>query len=534
MAGISKSAAAKTPPPFPRVADLPLILFLALIYFAAGKFGLSLAFSNASATAVWPPTGLSLAAILLLGYRVTPAIFLGAFFVNWTTAGGIATSAGIALGNTLEAVAGAFLIRRFALGVNFPEHAVSVFKFFVLAGISALLSAAIGTFTLLAGSLVRPVDFFAVGFTWWVGDFVSAVILTPLIILWTRLPRGHWRLESALEILVLLICICGISGIVFGGGFNPEGTTYPLEYLGIPFLLWAAFRFGGHGATGVSFLISGIALYQTLRGRGPFAVINPNDSLLLLQSFMAVSSALSLVVAAVLLDQKRFQEERSHFVSAVSHELRTPLGVIKGGLDVIVQGFAGPVSAKQKEFLEVALKNVDRLTRLVNDILDFQRLQAKAFPLNLEDCNPSEILEETGKMAHFMAGQKGITFSMEIENALPKIPADKDRLIQVLFNVLDNAIKFTDKGSVSLAAQKRPMGIQILVTDTGPGIRPEDREKIFKPFGQIRSVKGGGKNRGTGLGLVISRKIIEQHGGRLDLESQTGKGTRVVIFLPER
>ncbi len=508
-----------------------LIAVLTAVYFVAGKAGLSLAFTNASATAVWPATGLFLAAMLLLGYRVGAAIFLGAFLVNWTTTGGIATSLGIAAGNMLESLAAAFLIKRYACGAGFTETSACIFKFFTAAIGSTFLSALIGTATLLAGGLARLEDLWPVGFTWWLGDLVSAVILTPFIIIWADPPRARFKWKTAAEIAALLVSVFAVVGTVFGAGVYGEGTSYPLEYLGIPLLLWAVFRFGRHGATGISFLMCAITLYQTLRGRGPFAVAEPNASLLLLQSFMAVISGMGLAVAAVLLEQKKFQEERSHFVSSVSHELRTPLGVIKSGLDVIAQEDVPVTEEQKKEFLDVARKNVDRLAKLVNDILDFQKLRSESFALDFEECSLAEILEETARMTQVLADQKRIAFSVNIDEDLPRISADKNRLIQVWFNVLDNAIKFTDKGSVSLVAQKRPGGIYILITDSGHGIEPQDMNKLFKPFSQIRNPKNR-KIGGTGLGLVISKKIIEQHGGELGLESQPGKGTRVSIFLP--
>src|SRR2546426_9316248 len=161
------------------------------LYVVAGKLGLSLAFVHASASPVWPPTGIALAALLTLGYRVWPAIFAGAFVVNVTTMGSVATSLGIASGNTLEGLLGAYLVNRYANGARAFDHSQDVFKF---AGVAALLStvvsATVGVGSLVLGGYAAWADVDEIWFTWWLGNASGALIFTPLLVLWLRDWRG--------------------------------------------------------------------------------------------------------------------------------------------------------------------------------------------------------------------------------------------------------------------------------------------------------------------------------------------------------
>src|SRR5436309_10074452 len=194
------------------------LLVLGGVYVVAGKLGLALAFVHASASPVWPPTGIALAATLLLGYRVWPALFLGAFLVNVTTAGSVWTSLGIASGNTLEGLLGAFLVRRFANGLKVFDRARDIFTFGVLAGLGATaVSATVGVTTLWLGGHARWEGVGAIWLTWWLGDVAVALVGAPVLILWgvdrtVRLTRAQ-----ALGLLLLLGSVLLGGEVVFGG-----------------------------------------------------------------------------------------------------------------------------------------------------------------------------------------------------------------------------------------------------------------------------------------------------------------------------
>ncbi len=289
--------------------DALVLAALGGAYFVAGKLGLKLAFVHASATAVWPCTGIALAAFLILGYRVWPVILTGAFLVNLTTAGSVATSIAIAAGNTLEGVVGCYLVMRFAGGQHAFERAQDIFKFAFLAGIvSTTVSATVGVTTLALGGFAHWAMFGAIWSTWWLGDAVGVVVVTPFLLLWRENPRLNWTRRQAIELTVLFPGLFFTAWIVFGGRFHSALKNYPLEYLCIPFLIWAAFRFGRRKTATAIFVLAAIAAWGTLHGFGPFARESQNTSLLLLQVFVGIMAILSLVFASEVTEHKRSVE----------------------------------------------------------------------------------------------------------------------------------------------------------------------------------------------------------------------------------
>jgi diguanylate cyclase (GGDEF)-like protein len=293
---------------------------LAVVYFVAGKFGLQLAYVHASATAVWPCTGIAIAALLVFGYRVWPGILIGALVTNLTTAGTVETSLVIAMGNTLEAVAGCYLVSRFAGGKEAFARATDIFKFALLAGVLATtVSATIGVTTLAVAGFANGTGFGSIWCTWWLGDAVGAVTVTPLLLLWWENPRLRWTRRKGTELAVLFSGLFATSWIVFGNSFHSELKNYPLEYLCIPFLIWAAFRFGRRKAATALCALSVIAAWGTSHGYGPFAWETQNASMLLMQAFMGIMAITTLALAAEVTEHKRAEERVRHL--AVSDPL---------------------------------------------------------------------------------------------------------------------------------------------------------------------------------------------------------------------
>ena len=268
---------------------------LTLAYFLAGKLGLSLAVVNESVSPVWPPTGIAFASFLLLGPRIWPAIFAGAFLVNVTTTGSIATSIGIALGNTFEGRLGADLVRIFANGRDVFNRSRDVFKFVVLGGLfSTTVSATIGASILTLGGNANWREYPAIWFTWWLGDAVGALVVGPVLVLWSAriaVPRSRTRQLEGVGLFATVIAV----GILVFYGFVGQ----PLTFLCLPPLVWAAFRFGQRETAAAIAILSGLAIWGTVRGLGPFADGPPNESLLLLQAFLGTIAVMSMLIAAV-------------------------------------------------------------------------------------------------------------------------------------------------------------------------------------------------------------------------------------------
>ena len=293
-----------------------LVIALIAVYCAAGKLGLQLAFVNASTSAVWPCTGIAIAALLILGYRMWPAIFAGAFLVNITTAGSITTSAAIAGGNALEAVTAAYLVNRYADGRRVFERSHNIFKFALFAAFAATISATIGTTILSVGGLASWSRFSSIWSTWWLGDVVGAVMLTPFLVLWIENPRQEWTRRQMIELFFLFAGLFTVAWIIFGDGLHFVVSNYPFEYLCFPFLVWAAFRFGRRKAATAIVALAVVATWGTFHGFGPFARNSLNTSLLLLQSFMAITTLTSLVLAAESTEHRRAEEHVRHLADS--------------------------------------------------------------------------------------------------------------------------------------------------------------------------------------------------------------------------
>ncbi|HEU5261059.1 MAG TPA: MASE1 domain-containing protein [Gemmatimonadales bacterium] len=302
------------------VRGLGLLVALAAAYFVAGKLGLRLASVNPSATAVWPPTGIALAAFVLVGYGVWPAIFLGAFLVNLTTTGSVATSIGVAVGNTLEGLVGAYLVSRFARGRQAFDRAQDVFKFALLAAmVSTTVSATTGVTTISLGGFARWDDYGSIWLTWWLGDAVGALVVAPAVMLWAADSRVRWDRRHALEAAALALGVIVVGFAVFGGWLPTTTKSYPLEFICVPLLVWAAFRFGQREAATAVVVLSGIAIWGTSRGFGPFVQPTPHESLLLLQAFLGVMALTILALAAVVAERKDVEGRLRHL--AVSDPL---------------------------------------------------------------------------------------------------------------------------------------------------------------------------------------------------------------------
>ena len=284
------------------IIKTPLI---AVIYFFAAKSGLFLAFENTNATPVWPPTGIALAAVLLLGHRIWPGIFAGAFLANIGTLSGLglgpfssaAAAFSTAAGNTLEAVAGSALIRLFAKNKDVLANIRDTVKLTVLGGlVSTAISATIGVITLcLATSNWSAWP--QVWITWWLGDATGAILIAPLVLAAASWNPEKWKPVKTAEAFAAFALLASVAFLVFNRG-------YEAEYLIIPILLWIAFRFGTFETCLALVLLSGIAVLSTARGEGPFAGKTLNESLLHLQSYIGVVAAAALFFSVVMRQQR--------------------------------------------------------------------------------------------------------------------------------------------------------------------------------------------------------------------------------------
>jgi signal transduction histidine kinase len=222
---------------------------------------------------------------------------------------------------------------------------------------------------------------------------------------------------------------------------------------------------------------------------------------------------------------------KSDFISTVSHELRSPLAAIAEGIDIVLDAKAGPLTEQQRAFLKMADRNLARLGRVINDILDFQKLEAGKAALKIEPSDLNAIANEVCGTMVSIASKKGLELTAQLDGKLPPVALDRDRITQVITNLVDNALKFTQKGGVIVATARDGLKAVVSVSDTGPGIRREDMPMLFQKFSQIeRGLER--KPGGSGLGLIISKEIVELHKGSMWVESKPGEGTTFFFEIP--
>ncbi len=228
---------------------------------------------------------------------------------------------------------------------------------------------------------------------------------------------------------------------------------------------------------------------------------------------------------------KKMMDTKSGFISIVSHELRTSLAAIKEGVSIVFDGMAGRLNKEQKKFLNIAKRNVERLSVLINDVLDFQKLETNNMNLDIQDNVIKEVVSEVHETMALYAKKNKVELSLELAEELSVAKFDRAKINQVLTNLVGNAIKFTpEKGKVSINVYLRNEELVIRVSDTGIGIPKEALPKIFECFYRVN--QRGKEIQGTGLGLAIVHKIVMMHSGRIEVESEVGQGTTFTVFLP--
>ncbi len=672
-----------------QLAPIGLSLIVAIVYFAGAELGLSLASVHENVTAVWPPTGIAIASLLIFGRRVWPGIFLGALAANVLTHLPIGSAIGIATGNTLEAVVAYSLLQRSKQWHNSFDSVREVLTFLVYAAVLApLISTTIGSVSICFGDPNRWSDFWYLWLTWWMGDGFGALIVSPLLLSWSATRKINR--EDGPEIGGLFVLLIIIVLVVFAGWFPGPVKTYPLAYLSLPCLLWAALRFDQRIVTSALVLLAGVALWGAKNGYGPFVQPSRNASLLLLISFVGTASLMTLLVAAVMTERKRAEAEKwklgselamhrrrvedivqhvpgvvweawgkpdaanqridfvsshvekmlgysaeewlstpnfwltivhpndreraaaqaaaifasgkggtsrfrwlhrdgrevwveaqsivvsdengpagmrgvtlditaaveaeieraallereSHarqqaeeasrlkeeFLATVSHELRTPLNAVVGWSRLLRSGKLDHDGAAHA--VEVIERNAAAQRQIIEDLLDVSRIITGKLRINTQPVDLLLIIHAAIDAVRPAAEAKEIRISTHIEAPDSIVRADSERLQQVLWNLLANAVKFTPaRGTVDLYLEQHGSLAEIRIEDSGPGVPAEFLPRIFDRFSQADG-SSTRKHGGLGLGLAIVRHLVELHGGTVSAANREQGGAVLTVRLP--
>lgn len=508
------------------------------VYLLTAKLGLTLGSVSTFATLVWPPTGIALAAVVLYGNGLWPALFLAAFLINFHIGAPFLSSLGIGIGNTAEAVIGAYLLKRSNFSPRLDRLKDVIGLIFWGAILSTLVSATIGVASLWLTGFLGSDHCLLTWRTWWTGDILGDLVVAPLILIGFTCPKLVFQRLRVFEAVILGSALTVFSLWVFHQSTRDAETNYSVIYAIFPITAWAAVRFGQLGSVSAIFWVSMITIWSTTQGFGPFAGPSLSTNLFFLQTFQATLAASGMILAAAMSERtvslqqaQSALQARDDFLAIASHELRTPLTLLHLNLQLIEKKHSD-LSKPAFESLLSALSSARRLIALHNKLLDLTKIKAGKLTLKPERFDLFELTEAMVSLYSADAKQAGITFALQKPNRQIIGHWDRYGIEQVLTNLISNAIKYGDGKPVRIEMgytshdQKR---VALHIIDQGFGMNSKMKAKIFERFERFTASES---ISGLGLGLYIARQIVNEHGGLISVESELGQGTRFTVELP--
>lgn len=504
-----------------RLLSYPILAtVLFSLYFLSAELGLQIYPVSDFATLIWIPSGLSLAFLLIFGLRYWPAIALGALAANFFNDAPVLAALGISVGNTLEPVVGAYLLKRFAKvepQFNQVKHVLGLI--FLAALFSTLISATGGVTSLLLNNVIDMPAYGSTWFAWWIGDAVSVLVITPLILTWSVRPAVSINRRHVLELTAFLLLLALVAQLVFASPGYYYFAHQPTGYFLFPLFVWVAMRFGQRVSVTMLFFLTIFAAWQSAHGEGLFRGDNPSNNLLNLQTYIIIMAGTTMLLAAIVSERKMYERKKDEFISIASHELKTPITSIKAFVQTLQLLFEKKGDRHSSVQMSRVNRQVDRLNRLVVRLLDLTRIQEGQVGLQNEKFSIGslvrEMVDDVSETTHHRIQIKG--------NTKVNVLADRDRVGRVLINLLSNAINYSPKADeIIVRITKKPEYLVVSVRDFGQGVPKADRAKIFDRFYQIER-KDSKPSLSLGLGLYISKQIVESHGGRIWVESNPRK-----------
>lgn len=471
---------------------------------------------------------------------------------NATTAGSVATSMGIASGNSLEAVVGAYLINRWSDGFNTFSTPNSVAKFALICVVIATpISASIGLTSLATVGYIEPKNFADAWITWWLGDATGALVITPVIVLWAAGHHYAFSRNEFLETVSVLATAAVVGIIAFSPLIEQTPGRDPLGFLAILPMLWAALRRGPRDTATVALVLAGATIWGTLMGGGPFTSGDLNSSFLLVLMFLISIAVPSLLLSADVEVRKKAEESlrraqtelehkvaertqelelanaaKSRFLAMASHDLRQPLHA----LGLFVAQLRTPLDSGERtktiERVDAARKEMDEM---FNSLLDISRLDAGMLTSKITEFPIAHLLQKLETTFDQATREKGIQLRIRRSNAW--VRSDAMLLERILLNLVSNAVRYTLRGGIIVGCRRRGETLRIEVWDTGPGIPEDQKQNIFGEFFQVPAQERN-RSAGLGLGLAIVDRLRLLLNHQIDLTSRVGRGSRFAIELP--
>ncbi|OYW63257.1 MAG: sensor histidine kinase [Hydrogenophilales bacterium 16-64-46] len=524
-----------------------------MVYFAAAHAGLMFAIVGSTVTLVWPPSGIALVAILAFGYRIAPGIALGAFLANAWTGLPLMIAAGIATGNVLEALAGAWLLKRLAGFRNTLDRRRDVFGLIVLAAMcSTMISASLGVASLALGGIVAYGEYASVWLTWWLGDMMGVLVVAPPLLVWLYHPRPVLSPPRVAEAGVLLAALLLVSYLIFATPELAGHGYYPASLAILPFVIWGALRFEHWGAALVTLLISALAIWGATHGTGPFALGTLAESLIGWCIFVNVLAVTGLLLAVFSAEQQRARaairsaqevleqrvRDRTEQLAKTNAGLRREMAERKRLEAVLIQASEAQQKSIGRElhdglgqhltsiaFLGAALQQqlsdrvqpeadaAGRIVELVNQSIDMTRRVARGlYPAALESLGLSAALEQLADNPRSLHGLHcEVHADFEAQRVDPHIAINLYRFAQEAIN---NAVKHSQAHRLWIDLACDNLQCRLSVRDDGIGFTPE--------------------HDGQGLGMHSLRARANMLGGELEITRNAQGGTTVALIYPAR
>lgn len=637
------------------------LALIALIYYLSAKFGLSLAFTTRHVTLVWPPTGISLALLLLLDIDLWPGIFIGSFFADFNASEPLYVSLGIGIGSTLEALFAVYFLKRFQFNTLFRR--LRDVLLFLLFGVllNSAIGASIGTLSLLLGGISPWNEFSMVWINWWVGDALGAIVLAPIILVWSKPGDFRFTFTKILELIFLMLMVLLLGALLFTGTFSvfPFVPQAQFKYLIFPLFIWASYRYKQMGSTLAILLITAVSIWGAITGAGPFVIgASIEDNLLYLASFIAATAITFLVFSAIVqqkedaegrvgeseakfkaliensydaivlvnafgkilyaspaterfwgykpeeiegkdgfeliykpdvgltkkllleglkspgknipienrivrkdgevrwsegvgtnlltdpavgaivinfrdvTDRKQMDQVKSEFVSLSAHQLRAPLSSVRWYTESAMKEKKLP--AKVKDYLSEAYTSILTMNDTVNLLLEVSRFELGTVQISGVSLEIGGIIDDVIKQMDHVLKIKNISIIDSTKGKIPKVIGDSKLIRVIIENLFSNAIKYSNQnGKIDYGLKEQSDTILFTIKDEGVGIPLADQPKIFTKLFRGSNVKSMAAT-GLGLGLYLTKMVIDFKGGRIWFESGgEGKGTTFFVEFPK-
>jgi signal transduction histidine kinase len=500
-------------------------------YIGAAKLGIELPVAHGVVTPVWAPTGIALAALVLFGPSLWPAVAVGALVANATSDASLPVAAGIAVGNTLEALVGAGLLRRVGFRPSLDRVRDVGALVLLAAAVSTAIAATNGTTVLwLSGNLSE--SYGSNWFLWWSGDAMGDLVVAPLLLVWLTEPFWKPRRAELLEGAAQLGLLAAVCWLVFLHGY----WHYP--HLLFPLLVWASLRMYQRGAVTSSFVVASFAIAGAVNGSTPLADGSVTDvvqieegllaavivSLLILGAVLSERAAAEAVLERDITETKRLNELRENILSTVSHELRTPLTSILGFAETLKERGAGLDEETRTVIIGHLVEQSRRLERLLSDLLDLDRMRHGVLAPTFRPTDVGALVADSAARC----AAEGHPISVQAEPIVADVDAAK--VERIVDNLLANAVKHTPPGTDVLARVEREGAfVLIAVDDRGHGVREGERAAVFELFNRGDAYDGV---PGAGIGLSLVAQFAALHGGLAWIEDHAGGGASFRVRLP--